>query len=56
MPNPQGKVAALEGQAEVLSQSPRRKAKAKPEISLIISNTLKECRLRKDVSSVLSPI
>jgi hypothetical protein len=54
--NPKGKVAALEGQPEVLSQSPKRKAKAKPEIPLIVSNTLKECRLRKDIGSVLSPI
>lgn len=51
--NPQGKVAGLGGG----SQGPQEKGReAKLEIPLIVSNTLEEGRLRKDVSSVLSPI
>lgn len=43
----QQKVTVSEGQAEVLSQSPRRKATAKPEIPLIVSSTLKELQAQE---------
>lgn len=50
---PKGKLLVLGGG----SQGPQEKGReAKPEIPLIVSNTLEEGRLRKDVSSVLSPI